>query len=162
MLLHPTLHFYIWHKLLVTKTVASMVKRKSSTSCFYVFTLPPPLPLCGCVYICERAGQAECVHCTLTPAPRVAPGPARRVRRSPGGWGEETSVQPWPGPEWHPECDMRQSRQWHTHYTEINIVIKSQWKDRVASKKKQQQWKIVLCFAVFHPKSSVLEMIRVQ
>ena len=80
MLLHPTLHFYIWHKLLVTKTVASMVKRKSSTSCFYVFTLPP-LPLCGCVYICERAGQAECVHCT--------PGPTRRPRP-----GQESPAQP--------------------------------------------------------------------
>lgn len=161
-MLHPTLHFYIWHKLPVTKTVASMAKRKFSTIVLFTF-LPCLHHHHPCVAVCLYLwagwpGRVTALH----PRPHASP-PARpeRVRRSPGG--EESPVQPWPGPEWHPECDNSADGDILTN-TEINthMLSKTEWKDRVLSKKKQEQWKIVLCFAVFNPKSSVLEMIRVQ
>ena len=161
MLLHPTLYIYIWHKLLVTKTVASMVKRKYSTRSFYLASTTHYPCVAVCLYLWAGwPGRVSALH--PPPRPHASP-PARpgRVRRSPGQRSHQSSRDRGQSDTRSVTCD---SGDIHRTHPEINtsIVIKSQWKDRVLSKKKQQQWKIVLCFAVFNPKSSVLEMIRVQ
>ena len=87
-----------------------------------VAILPRHHPCQGCVYICERAGQAEALH--PQPAPRVAPGPGQRESGAARVRSDQSSRDRGPS---HIQS-VTSVTQWH--YTSADKHRDQQWENR--------------------------------